>query len=40
MDRLPGLDLGVVHHGVKLPATGMKIRVLEQNGTSVKVRFS
>ncbi|PZG01320.1 immune inhibitor A domain-containing protein [Micromonospora deserti] len=28
------------NHGVKLPATGTKIRVLEQNGTSVKVRFS
>ncbi|MEV4479731.1 immune inhibitor A domain-containing protein [Micromonospora coxensis] len=28
------------NHGVKLPATGTKIRVLEQNGTSLKVRFS
>ncbi|MGS2613757.1 immune inhibitor A domain-containing protein [Micromonospora sp. LZ34] len=28
------------NHGVKLPATGTKIRVLEQDGTSVKVRFS
>ncbi len=28
------------NHGVKLPATGVKIRVLEQNGTSLKVRFS
>ncbi|MBO4159887.1 immune inhibitor A domain-containing protein [Micromonospora antibiotica] len=28
------------NHGVKLPATGTKIRVVEQNGTSVKVRFS
>ncbi|TDB74819.1 immune inhibitor A domain-containing protein [Micromonospora sp. KC723] len=28
------------NHGVKLPATGTKIKVLEQNGTSVKVRFS
>jgi immune inhibitor A len=27
------------NHGVKLPATGTKIKVLEQNGTSVKVRF-
>ncbi len=28
------------NHGVKLPATGTKIRVVEQNGTSLKVRFS
>ncbi|SCE67026.1 immune inhibitor A [Micromonospora tulbaghiae] len=28
------------NHGVKLPATGTKIKVLEQNGTSLKVRFS
>ncbi|WP_446220530.1 immune inhibitor A domain-containing protein [Micromonospora sp. IBHARD004] len=28
------------NHGVKLPATGTKVRVLEQSGTSVKVRFS
>ncbi|WP_091244475.1 immune inhibitor A domain-containing protein [Micromonospora matsumotoense] len=28
------------NHGVKLPATGAKIKVVEQNGTSVKVRFS
>ncbi|WP_091300644.1 immune inhibitor A domain-containing protein [Micromonospora halophytica] len=28
------------NHGVKLPATGTKIRVLEQKGTSLKVRFS
>ncbi|RKN48405.1 immune inhibitor A domain-containing protein [Micromonospora endolithica] len=28
------------NHGVKLPATGTKIKVLEQKGTSVKVRFS
>ncbi|MEU5788132.1 immune inhibitor A domain-containing protein [Micromonospora purpureochromogenes] len=28
------------NHGVKLPATGTKIRVLEQDGTSLKVRFS
>ncbi|MFF5072059.1 immune inhibitor A domain-containing protein [Micromonospora olivasterospora] len=28
------------NHGVKVPATGTKIRVLEQKGTSIKVRFS
>ncbi|MEH0982088.1 immune inhibitor A domain-containing protein [Micromonospora sp. CPCC 205556] len=28
------------NHGVKLPATGTKIRVLKQDGTSMKVRFS
>ncbi|KAB1913539.1 immune inhibitor A domain-containing protein [Micromonospora sp. AMSO31t] len=28
------------NHGVKLPATGVKIKVLQQNGTSLKVRFS
>ncbi|WP_091433506.1 immune inhibitor A domain-containing protein [Micromonospora yangpuensis] len=28
------------NHGVKLPATGTKIRVVEENGTSLKVRFS
>jgi immune inhibitor A len=28
------------NHGVKLPATGTKIRVLEQDGTSIKVRFN
>ncbi|MFI7577408.1 immune inhibitor A domain-containing protein [Micromonospora sp. NPDC049497] len=28
------------NHGVKLPATGTKIKVLEQKGTSIKVRFS
>ncbi|MEU7575084.1 MULTISPECIES: immune inhibitor A domain-containing protein [unclassified Micromonospora] len=28
------------NHGVKLPATGTKIKVLEQDGTSLKVRFS
>ncbi|WP_091668755.1 immune inhibitor A domain-containing protein [Micromonospora auratinigra] len=28
------------NHGVKLPATGVKIKVLEQDGTSLKVRFS
>ncbi|MGC4804812.1 immune inhibitor A domain-containing protein [Micromonospora sp. DT233] len=28
------------NHGVKLPATGTKIKVQERNGTSMKVRFS
>lgn len=28
------------NHGVKLPAVGVKIKVLQQNGTSMKVRFS
>ncbi|MGV9807600.1 immune inhibitor A domain-containing protein [Micromonospora chersina] len=28
------------NHGVKLPAAGVKIKVLEQDGTSLKVRFS
>ncbi|MEU5529989.1 immune inhibitor A domain-containing protein [Micromonospora chersina] len=28
------------NHGVKLPATGVKIKVLQQDGTSMKVRFS
>ncbi|WP_221933661.1 immune inhibitor A domain-containing protein [Aeromicrobium piscarium] len=28
------------NHGVKLPATGFKARVLEENGTSLKVRFN
>ncbi|MEU5721372.1 immune inhibitor A domain-containing protein [Micromonospora sp. NPDC047738] len=28
------------NHGVKLPATGTKIKVLKQNGTSMKVQFS
>ncbi|MFC0007817.1 immune inhibitor A domain-containing protein [Micromonospora siamensis] len=28
------------NHGVKLPATGTKIKVLKQNGTSMRVRFS
>ncbi|MFE9691699.1 immune inhibitor A domain-containing protein [Micromonospora sp. NPDC005806] len=28
------------NHGVKLPAAGVKIRVLEQHGTTMKVRFS
>ncbi|WP_229399309.1 immune inhibitor A domain-containing protein [Micromonospora okii] len=28
------------NHGVKLPATGTKIKVLQEKGTSVKVRFS
>ena len=26
------------NHGVKLPATGIKIKVLEQDGTSMKIR--
>jgi immune inhibitor A len=28
------------NHGVKLPAVGVKIRVVEQNGTSIRVRVS
>ncbi len=28
------------NHGVKLPATGVKIKVLEQDGTSMKIRVS
>ncbi|MFC3503850.1 immune inhibitor A domain-containing protein [Micromonospora krabiensis] len=28
------------NHGVKLPATGVKIKVLEQDGTAMKVKFS
>ncbi|MGR6316748.1 immune inhibitor A [Micromonospora soli] len=28
------------NHGVKLPAAGVKIKVLKQDGTSLKVRFS
>ncbi|MCI4063799.1 immune inhibitor A [Micromonospora sp. R77] len=28
------------NHGVKLPATGTKVKVLKQNGTSMTVRFS
>ncbi|MGK5737347.1 immune inhibitor A domain-containing protein [Micromonospora sp. URMC 103] len=28
------------NHGVKLPATGVKIKVLEQNGTAMKIRIS
>ncbi|MET8353768.1 MULTISPECIES: immune inhibitor A domain-containing protein [unclassified Micromonospora] len=28
------------NHGVKLPATGTKIKVLEQDGTSMKIRIS
>lgn len=28
------------NHGVKLPAVGVKIKVLEQNGTSMKIRIS
>lgn len=28
------------NHGVKVPTTGTKIKVLEQKGTSIKVRFS
>ncbi|WP_208814256.1 immune inhibitor A domain-containing protein [Micromonospora echinofusca] len=28
------------NHGVKVPATGTKIKVLEQNGTSIKIRIS
>ena len=28
------------NHGVKLPAAGVKIKVLQQDGTSMKVRFS
>ncbi|WP_091082044.1 immune inhibitor A domain-containing protein [Micromonospora nigra] len=28
------------NHGVKLPATGTKIRVLKQNGTTLKIRIS
>ncbi|SCE65221.1 Immune inhibitor A peptidase M6 [Micromonospora viridifaciens] len=28
------------NHGVKLPAAGVKIKVLEQNGTTMKVKFS
>ncbi|PSK64236.1 Immune inhibitor A [Micromonospora sp. MH33] len=28
------------NHGVKLPATGVKIKVLQQNGTAMKVRIS
>ena len=27
-------------HGVKLPAAGVKVRVLSENGTSMKVRFN
>ena len=27
------------NHGVKLPAVGVKIRVVDVNGTSMKVRF-
>jgi len=28
------------NHGVKLPAAGVKVRVLEESGTSLKVRFN
>jgi immune inhibitor A len=28
------------NHGVKLPALGVKIRVLDENGTSIKIRIS
>ena len=28
------------NHGVKLPAVGVKIRVVEENGTSAKIRIS
>jgi immune inhibitor A len=28
------------NHGVKLPAVGVKVKVLEENGTSLKVRFN
>jgi len=27
-------------HGVKLPAVGVKVKVLEEDGTSLKVRFN
>jgi immune inhibitor A len=33
-------DENLPNHGVKLPAVGVKIRVLEQDGTSVKIRIS
>jgi immune inhibitor A len=28
------------NHGVKLPAVGVKIRVLQENGTSARIRIS
>ena len=33
-------DEALPNHGVKLPAVGVKIRVLEENGTSAKIRVS
>ncbi|ASW53241.1 immune inhibitor A domain-containing protein [Plantactinospora sp. KBS50] len=33
-------DPALPNHGVKLPAAGVKIKVLEQNGTSMKIRIS
>ena len=28
------------NHGVKLPAAGVKVRVLQEKGTSLKVKFN
>ena len=33
-------DEALPNHGVKLPAVGVKIKVLEENGTSVKISVS
>jgi immune inhibitor A len=33
-------DADLPNHGVKLPALGVKIRVVEENGTSVKIRVN
>ncbi len=33
-------DEELPNHGVKLPAVGVKIRVLDEQGTSVKIRVN
>ncbi|HEV7196191.1 MAG TPA: protease, partial [Pedococcus sp.] len=33
-------DTNQPEHGVKLPAAGVKIRVLSENGTSMRIRVS
>jgi immune inhibitor A len=33
-------DEAVPSHGVKLPALGVKIKVVQENGTSVKIKVN
>ncbi len=39
-DKTDYFDTVVPSHGVKLPAVGVKIKVVSQNGTSMKIKFN